>query len=122
MRTAGKTTTCEPRCLAAQITHTETRILDRQHLIGRHAAFCKQQVRKVITSPRALLLAGGAGVLIGVLTRPHRSVVHERTAGRRARRLFDSVLSSATLIRTLFPTLRVSDILPFQQPGRASYV
>jgi hypothetical protein len=110
-----KTTTGEPLRLTAQITHIENRILERQHLIRRYTASCEQGLRHSTASPRTLLWAGGAGLLIGMLTRRHSSAPHKRVdVGARAGTLFDSVLQSIVLIRTLFPTRRLAAIWPFR--------
>jgi hypothetical protein len=99
----------EPIGLGAQITLTEKRTLHGRHLLRRHIASCGKQMRDIITSPRTLLLAGGVGLLIGILTREHSSALHEpNPSGARARRMLASVMSSIALIRTLFPLLRLT--------------
>jgi hypothetical protein len=102
-----KTTTGEPMRLMAQIALTEKRILDHQLRIRHYAASSEQTLRRRMTSPRTLLWASGAGLLIYMLIRRHPSVTHQRVgAGPRHGRLLGRVLSSVALIRTLFPTPR----------------
>lgn len=102
-----KTTTGEPIRLMAQIARTEKRILDHQRRIRHRVASFKQDLRHTITSPRTLLWASGAGVLIYLLMRRYPFVLHERVgAGPRQGRLLDSVLSCVALIRVLLPTPR----------------
>ena len=58
-----------PGSLAEQIAETERRLLNRQQLIGLRRSLLNQHVRQKITSPAALLVAGGVGFIIGDLTR-----------------------------------------------------
>lgn len=55
--------------LAEQIAATERRLLNRQQLIGLRRTLLTQHIRDKMTSPVALLVAGGAGFIIGDLTR-----------------------------------------------------
>ena len=61
-----------PGSLAEQIAETERRLLNRQQLIGLRRSLLNQHVRQKITSPAALLVAGGVGFIIGDLTRGER--------------------------------------------------
>ena len=121
MMAANRGITSEPVPLTAQITHIEKRILDRQQLVRRYTTSCGHDLWNSLSSPPMLLSAVGMGFLVGVLTRRQSSAVHHRVAaGPRARRLFDSVLKSIALIRTLFPTLRLTAMWPFPQPDASS--
>ncbi|MGZ8225519.1 MAG: hypothetical protein ACXWT3_02630 [Methylococcaceae bacterium] len=54
--------------LAAQIKETEQRLKDRQRNVNVRADILVKDLRQQITSPATLLLAGGAGFIVGELT------------------------------------------------------
>lgn len=105
---AGKGPADEPVPLKAQIADAERRILDRQQRIRRHVISCKHDVASSITSAPVLLSAGGMGFVIGMLTRrqPPSLVGSRADAAPHGSGLFDTVLKSAALIRSLFPARR----------------
>jgi hypothetical protein len=55
--------------LAEQIEATERRLLHRQQMVGIRRNLLTEWVRQQISSPMALLVAGGIGFLIGDLMR-----------------------------------------------------
>lgn len=56
------------RTLSAQIRATERRVLNRQRQVGIHTAVITQQLKRQISTPPNLLLAGGIGFILGELT------------------------------------------------------
>ncbi len=54
--------------LAAQIKATERQIIDRQQRVDKDAARLVNDLHQQITTPATLLLAGGAGFMVGELT------------------------------------------------------
>lgn len=57
------------RSLADQIKDAEHRVLTRRYGVRVHSAMLERKIRHQMTSPGTLLLAGGAGFLIGALTK-----------------------------------------------------
>lgn len=66
--------------LATQIAETERRILQRYHQIGARRKLVEYRVRQKLTSPLALLLAGGVGFVVGELTRGTQGSATESNA------------------------------------------
>lgn len=57
------------RSLADQIKDAEHRVLSRRYGVRVRSAMLERKIRNQVTSPGALLLAGGTGFLIGALTK-----------------------------------------------------
>lgn len=55
--------------LAEQIEATEQRLLHRQQMLGIRRTLLTEGFRQQMTSPMALLIAGGIGFVVGDLTR-----------------------------------------------------
>jgi len=47
------------------LKQAEERVLERQALIGRQIVYLGEQLQRHLASPRALMIAGGAGFLAG---------------------------------------------------------
>jgi len=62
-----------PNSLEAQIRAAERQVSSRQRRAAVRAAALATAVRRQISAPSSLLLAGGAGFILGELTRPQVS-------------------------------------------------
>jgi len=69
MSAAYRAKQAAPTGLAAQIRDAERQVAQRQRQVGLRAATLLSTVRRQISSPASLLLAGGGGFVLGELTR-----------------------------------------------------
>lgn len=67
----AKTAPAKPdhRSLATRIADTEQRILERRRTASARQVYLEQRIRRQLTSPTVLLLAGGIGFVVGELLR-----------------------------------------------------
>jgi hypothetical protein len=110
----------KPAPLTVQVTQAERRVLYRRRLVDYHASRLAQNLRRGLTSPVVLLVAGGLGFAAEHFTRRQASALgHTERAS--PGKLF-AALKFASMATTLFRHLApVADPpqagLPSQPPG-----
>lgn len=62
-----------PASLTVLIMHAERQVLDRRQLVGARARMLGESIRRHLTSPAILLLAGGVGFIAGSFTKRQAS-------------------------------------------------
>jgi hypothetical protein len=105
----GQRFSSEP--LKTQIMRADERLRDRRCRVDASAAMLGRSVRKELTSPLALLLAGGLGFVAGDFA-TRGSGTAERADDSRApgNHFFASVLSIVTLVRSLLRSIQALEI------------
>ena len=88
--------------LTDQIADVERRLLERRRVIAIRKNLLGQQVRQQMTSPTALLLAGGIGFIIGDLTQSKKKSDLNQEAPSAPSPLFQSVDKVVAWVRPIF--------------------
>ena len=106
----------KPASLTVQVMHAERQVLDRRRLVVIRATMLGQNIRRQLTSPAVLLLAGVVGFAAGHFTRRQVSTPSntERPRGS-PNKLFETALKLIALTRTLSSAFSVADRYLHQQ-------
>lgn len=98
----------KPASLTVQVMHAERQVLDRRRLVSDRASLLGQNIRRQLTSPAMLLMAGGVGFAAGFFTK--RQAAAPRNTKRppgSASTIYARALQLIVLARTvsrLFPS------------------
>jgi hypothetical protein len=103
--------------LTAQIRHAEQQVRDRRRQVGVRATLLGRNMRRQLTSPAALLFAGGLGFVAGYCTRRKASKPGNAKRPHRSK-LFGRVLKLIILAGTLSRAFPSAVMDPRIQSGR----
>jgi hypothetical protein len=116
----------KPACLTVQVMHAERQLLDRRRLVKVRATMLGQNLRRQLTSPAMLLVAGGLGFVVAYFFTKRQVSTPSNTEGPRGShtKLFAWALKLIALGRTVsraFPSAvmdpSVQSGLPSQAPA-----
>ena len=101
----------KPACLTVQVMHAERQLLDRRRLVKVRATMLGRNLRRQLTSPAMLLLAGGLGFVVAYFFTKRQASTPSNTERPRGshNKLFGTVLKLITLARTLSRALPLAD-------------
>lgn len=111
----------KPAPLTVQVMHAERQVLHRRRLVGIRASELGQYIRRRLTSPAILLLAGGLGFVAGYFATRQVSTPIKTDRPRVSRnKLFVRVLNLIAFVRLLSKTFPSTAKYPSVQSGLSS--
>ena len=106
----------KPASLSVQVTGAEQRVLGHRRMVGVRLATLGDIIYRRMSSPAALLWAGGVGFAAGEFTRRKPSVPAKAEQTRRAPgKLFDRALKLIAFVQALSSSPPVTDRYPDQR-------
>ena len=106
----------KPASLSARVTLAEQRLLARRQMVSTRIALLGQTLRSQMSSPVALLWAGGLGFAAAEFTRrPIRASGNAERPRAPPTKLIDRVLKLIAFVRTLSSVFPAADAYPEHQ-------
>lgn len=105
----------KPAPLSVRVTLAEQRVLARRQMVRTRIALLGRTLRSQLSSPAALLWAGGLGFAAGEFTRRPVRASGKAERPRAPVTLVDRVLKLMTFVRTLSSVFPAADVHPEHQ-------